>query len=73
MNEPARQTRLLEPESEIVRVLADAGTVEEAAHDVLEALARWLEWDVALLWVPDDELGLLRCGPSWRAREECSA
>jgi PAS domain S-box-containing protein len=65
MTESARQTRLLEPESEIVRVLADAGTVEEAAHDVLGALAEWLEWDVALLWVPDDELDLLRYGQSW--------
>ena len=65
MTEPSRSTRLLEPESEIVRVLAEAGTVEEAAHDVLGALAEWLEWDVALLWVPDDETRLLRCGSSW--------
>ena len=65
MTESAHQTRLLEPESEIVRVLADAATVEEAAHDVLGALAEWMEWDVALLWVPDDSNELLRRGPSW--------
>ena len=65
MTESVPQTRLLEPESEIIRVLAGAGTVEQAAHDVLGALAEWLEWDVALLWVPDEELGLLRCSQSW--------
>jgi PAS domain S-box-containing protein len=65
MTESAPESRLLEPESEIVRLLADAGTVEEAAHDVLGALARWLEWDVALLWMPDDDHALLHCGPAW--------
>jgi PAS domain S-box-containing protein len=70
MTEPSRTTRLLEPESEIVRVLAEAGTVEEAAHAVLGALAEWLEWDVALLWVPDDELGLLSCASSWSGDDQ---
>ena len=65
MTESARRPPLLEPESEIVRILAESGTVEEAAHDVLAALAEWLDWDVALLWVPDDERTLLRCGTSW--------
>jgi PAS domain S-box-containing protein len=65
MTESARRPPLLEPESEIVRVLAEAGTIEEAAHDVLRALAEWLDWDVALLWVLDDDLSLLRHGASW--------
>ena len=64
MNEPA-PLGLLGPESEIVRVLAEAATVEDATHRILAAVAAWGRWDVALLWVPDDELGLLRCGPSW--------
>jgi PAS domain S-box-containing protein len=63
--DPARRPSLLEPESEIVRILAESGTVEEAAHDVLAALAEWLDWDVALLWLPDDERALLRCRTSW--------
>ena len=50
-------------------MLAEAATVDDATHDVLAALAGWFDWDVALLWVPDDELGLLRCGPSW-SRED---
>ena len=65
MTGPSRPSRLHEPESEIVRVLAEAGTVEEAAHDVLGALAEWLEWDVALLWIADDETRILRCGAVW--------
>ena len=69
MNEPAPFTGLLERESEIVRVLADAATIDDASHRILAALATWGEWDVALLWVPDDELGLLRCASSWSAGE----
>ena len=65
MTGPSRTSRLLEPESEIVRVLAEAGTVEEAAHDVLGALAEWLGGHVALLWIADDETHLLRCGAAW--------
>jgi PAS domain S-box-containing protein len=65
MNERARSPQLLDRESEIVRVLAEAATVDDATHEILAVLAAWFDWDVAMLWVPDDELGLLRCGPSW--------
>src|SRR5688572_28844868 len=54
-------------ESEIVRVLSEAGTIGDAAQGVLAALAVRLGWDVALLWVPDGESGLLRSGLSWSA------
>jgi PAS domain S-box-containing protein len=67
MNESGPITGLLEQESEIVRVLADATTVDDATHEILAALATWGKWDVAQLWVPDDELGLLRCAFSWSA------
>jgi len=69
MNESAPFTGLLERESEIVRVLADAASVDDATHRILAALATWGKWDVALLWVPDDELGLLRCAVSWSRGE----
>ena len=65
MAERSRPPQLVERESEVVRVLAEAATVDGATHEILAALASWFGWDVALLWVPDDELGLLRCGPSW--------
>jgi PAS domain S-box-containing protein len=65
MNESSPFTGLLERESEIVRLLADAATVEDATNEILAALATWANMDVALLWVPDDELGLLRCAFSW--------
>jgi PAS domain S-box-containing protein len=65
MNERSRSPQLVERESEVVRVLAEAATVDDATHEILAALAGWFGWDVALLWVPDYELGRLRCGPSW--------
>jgi PAS domain S-box-containing protein len=69
MNERSRSPQLLERESEIVRVLAEAATIDDATHEILAALAAWFGWDAALLWVPDDELGLLRCGRSWSSGE----
>jgi PAS domain S-box-containing protein len=67
MGEPARRAPLLDAEIEIVRALADAATLHDAARDFLSALAAGLGWDVALLWVPDEEARLLRCGASWSA------
>jgi Stage II sporulation protein E (SpoIIE) len=65
VNEQARSPQLLERESDIVRVLAEAATLDDATHEILAALAAWFGWDVGLLWVPDDDLGLLRCAASW--------
>jgi PAS domain S-box-containing protein len=65
MSERARSSHATERDSEIVRMLAEAATVEDAAREILAAMATRFGWDVALLWVPDDELGLLRCGSSW--------
>jgi PAS domain S-box-containing protein len=48
---------------EIVRLLADAGSVDEASHGVLAALATELGWDMALLWVVEDDA--LHRGPFW--------
>jgi PAS domain S-box-containing protein len=62
MNE---RSRLLGRESEIVRVLAESATVDDATHEVLAVLASRLGWDIALLWLADAELGLLRCGAFW--------
>lgn len=64
MNERA-STRLLAPESEVIRLLAEAATIDDAAQKILAALAARLQWDVALLWVPDDQSDLLRCETSW--------
>ena len=48
---------------EIVRRLADAGSVDEASHGVLAALADELGWDMAVLWLVED--GTLHRGPCW--------
>src|SRR5688572_30533608 len=67
MTESARPTPAVEAESEIVRALAAAGNVQEAACDVLAALGRAFGWDVAILWVPRDDSGLLHRTASWSA------
>jgi PAS domain S-box-containing protein len=51
--------------AEIVRLLAGAATVDDASHDLLEAVATRLGWDVALLWLPTADGALLRRGTSW--------
>ncbi len=48
---------------EIVRRLADAGSVEEASHSVLSALGDELGWDVAMLWLVEGDA--LHRGPCW--------
>jgi PAS domain S-box-containing protein len=50
---------------EIVRLLAGAATVDDASHDVLEAIATRLGWDVALLWLPTADGTLLQLGTAW--------
>jgi hypothetical protein len=63
MNQSGPSIGLRERESEIVRLLAEAATVEDATHEILAALAGWGGWDVAILWVQDEEQRILRCGP----------
>ncbi len=48
---------------EIVRRLADAGSVDEASHGVLSTLADELGWDVAMLWLVEG--AALQRGPCW--------
>jgi PAS domain S-box-containing protein len=58
---------LREAESQIVKRLAEAATVDAAAHDVLAAVAEALDWDVAILWLLDERTRLLRSDASWHA------
>jgi PAS domain S-box-containing protein len=52
-------------QAEITRLLAGAATLDDASHDVLEAVAARLGWDLALLWLPTADGALLRVGTSW--------
>ena len=49
----------------VIRILAEAGTVEEATPKILQALCESLGWDLAALWRIDREMGELRCDQMW--------
>lgn len=49
-------------------ILSSARSVEEAAPDLLRAVAETLQWDTSLLWVRDDRG--LRCAARWPSAPE---
>ena len=67
MSEAVPRPALRDAESQIVKRLAEAATLDAAAHDVLAAVAGALEWDVAILWLLDERTELLRCDATWHA------
>jgi PAS domain S-box-containing protein len=65
-NERRRAVELrLETQYAITRTLAEAGTIDEAAPRVLEAVCRNLGWEVGALWRVDVEEARLRCVETW--------
>jgi PAS domain S-box-containing protein len=50
----------------VTRILADAGSVEEAMPKVLQAMCESLGWDLGAVWRIDPKAGVLRCAQSWR-------
>jgi PAS domain S-box-containing protein len=58
--EARRQT-----EHAVTRVLADAGTVEDAAPGILRTIGEMLRWDLGALWRVDE--GVLRVVSAWQA------
>lgn len=50
----------------VVRILAEAATVEEAGPRILQALCEFLDYDLGTLWRIDREAGVLRCAEIWR-------
>jgi len=45
----------------VTQVLAAAGSIQEAAPDVLRAVCETLGWDAGLFWILDGPAGVLRC------------
>jgi len=65
--------RALHVQFEVSRALANAGSVEEAVPEVLEAICRALGWELGLLWRVDEGRHVLRCEGGWRAPTSSSA
>jgi PAS domain S-box-containing protein len=53
------------PESALVRILAEASTVRDAARRLLELIAGEFGWVYGALWLSDDGLELLRMTDDW--------
>jgi PAS domain S-box-containing protein len=58
-----------EPEYALVRILAEAGTVQEASQRLLELIAGEFSWSYGALWMPDDGTELLRIVDDWSSDE----
>jgi PAS domain S-box-containing protein len=49
----------------VVRVLAEATTLQEGSPQILEAVAGALNWDAGALWLQDVKAKVLRCNAFW--------
>jgi len=52
-------------EVELVRILAEAATIEDAGERVLRLLAERFDWTAGTLWLADDDERLLRWAQDW--------
>src|SRR6267154_1653622 len=53
----------------VVRVLAEATTLQEGASRILQAVAGSLNWDAGGLWLKDASANVLRCAAFWHRPE----
>ena len=53
------------PHYALVRILAEAATLPDAAMRLSELMARHFGWDVAGLWMVDEAAGLMRYAGGW--------
>jgi PAS domain S-box-containing protein len=58
-----------EPEYALVRILAEAGTVQDATQRLLELIAGEFDWAYGALWLADDREPLLRVVDDWSLDE----
>ncbi|MGH2967764.1 MAG: SpoIIE family protein phosphatase [Solirubrobacteraceae bacterium] len=61
------------PSYALVRILAEAGSVADAADQLGELIARHFDWELAGLWLPDDDGHLLRLAGGWVAPGDAPA
>jgi PAS domain S-box-containing protein len=69
MAPPRRGASPREPEYALVRILAEAGTVPDAAQRLLELVAGEFDWAYGALWLADDREALLRVVDDWALDE----
>ncbi|MDQ1613876.1 MAG: hypothetical protein QOG00_3807 [Pyrinomonadaceae bacterium] len=78
ITERKRAERRLAAHHAVTRVLAEASSVGEAAHNILEAICENLRWEMGAFWRADDgdargddddAAGVLRCQEIWQSAE----
>jgi PAS domain S-box-containing protein len=62
---PRRLTARLSVEHSVAKILAEAADADAALSQILEALGRGLDWDLATFWRHDAALGALVVADSW--------
>jgi two-component system sensor histidine kinase/response regulator len=62
---PNRSDRRLTAEHVTARALVEAGTFEQAAPRILEAICHDLGWEHGAFWTVDQEADVLRCANLW--------
>ncbi|WP_238339693.1 PAS domain S-box protein [Candidatus Manganitrophus noduliformans] len=66
INQRKRVESHLAAEHAITRILAESGTLVEAAPRILQVLCESLAWDLGLFWKTNDQVCVLTCIETWR-------
>jgi two-component system sensor histidine kinase/response regulator len=64
-----RAERRLAAQHAATRILAESGTLREAATSLLQVMCEGLGWDVGALWTVDEAADVLRCVEFWQRPE----
>lgn len=62
--------RELAIQQDVTRVLAEAGSLHEAAPKILQAIGEGIDWQFGAIWLVDTDKELLRCIETWSATPE---
>ena len=73
VSERRRSERERDAQLAVARALAAATVTDQAAREVLQALARSLDWEFGAVWMLDEERGGLTCAYFWSADENRTA
>jgi len=66
VSERMASVKRLAVQNAVAVALVGASRLRDAVPDLLAALGKALEWDVAVLWLPDPGTGLLRSAGFWK-------
>ena len=69
VSERAASVRRLAVQNAVAVALVGASRLRDAAPDMLAALGRALDWDVTVLWLPEEGQRMLRCAAFWKRPE----